>query len=56
MEVLSEIEELEPLVQDIKQRLVLEGASFDGMYMHVYVYKFKKLCICILKRQIGILK
>ena len=37
IEVLSEIEELEPLIEDIKQCLMSEGVSFDGMYVCLYV-------------------
>ena len=37
VEVLSEVDELEEVIGEIKQGLISEGVSFDGMYMCVRV-------------------
>ena len=36
IEVLSEMEELEPVIEEIKQGLMSEGVKFNGMCVTVY--------------------
>ena len=47
MEVLSEVDELEEVISEIKQGLISEGVSFDGMYVCVCVCVCMYVCVCV---------
>ena len=45
IEVLSEIEDLEPVIDEIKEGLISEGVMLYGGYVIVHMYKCKYACI-----------
>ena len=47
IEVLNEIEELEPVIEGIKQCLMSEGVTIDGKYVSTYVRTYVCMYVCM---------